>query len=614
MRYNAIFFSTILSISLFFTFSIIDSAQSLPPGVSPQEYEKFQKEMADFQKEFDALSTEEKDSFFKSMDEAVKKIEDLSKTDEGKALLDKLEKGTISDQELDGLINKLVADDNEVKAPDKKVETEKQKEPVRPKQILTSKQEQIIESLNSFIAHTNSFIVKAATVPELPNKFNQWIKKKQIVPKDKNWNTFKADIEQLVLQLSLLLERDIETKEYYHIPELVKNEALKNNIEKVEKNISKLEPLIEEMPLLEVKKMTKESKRAFQRIINEYYEAVSVLKLSDEIKNLLKLFDPVAKKYRETHELARKEAEKQSRKGLAAQDFSSIKSTDDIDYDPRNFSASYPMGNQIKSKPYAYGSSYSKSGYQTPKKPAHIKTDNKKHGSKHVAPGKGPLKPESDAKIGNSKELSSRAKNGTKQPATIDKKLQDDLNLIKLKIEDKMRELQSMIEDNDLVAKLKKEFIDASPIDYTLAVEILPDMSKTINLQKGIIGDIHRLHRKAQSEKVRSDQKRQINTIYDKSKKIIKAFRDEIQNIKSEWDSKKTSIPAAKRYAFFGEIDSDLIDPLGIPSEQPQDLEKQKLQEAHMKIPAPYSLFDIYDQLNEMEKALAEFEKTKLSK
>ena len=82
-------------------------------GMSPQ----LQKEMAEFEKEFAALSPEEQDSFFASLDEAVKKIDDLSKTEDGKAMLAKLESGSITDEELDGLINQLVQEE-----PTKKVE------------------------------------------------------------------------------------------------------------------------------------------------------------------------------------------------------------------------------------------------------------------------------------------------------------------------------------------------------------------------------------------------------------------------------------------------------------------------------------------------------------
>jgi len=107
-----------------------DASQTmgLPPGMSPEKAQQFQHEMAEFQKEFEALSPQEQDEFFQSMDEAVKKIDELSKTPDGKELLNKLEKGTISDEELDKLIGQLVEEEKPKKEPIEEKKEEKPKE------------------------------------------------------------------------------------------------------------------------------------------------------------------------------------------------------------------------------------------------------------------------------------------------------------------------------------------------------------------------------------------------------------------------------------------------------------------------------------------------------
>ncbi len=243
--YCRILFTSVIAGVIFFGTTSLDAQNQFGPfpgqgEMPPAKMQQFQKEMDEFQKEFESLSSEEQDTFFKSMDEAVKKIDDLSKTSEGKELLNKLEKGTISDAELDSLINQLVEEEEAPKKEEVELKKE-EKEPEIPKQILTTAHEKIIDALNSFVAHTNAFILKAATIPEMPSKIKRWERKKQIKLKEKQtWNDLKTAIEQLVEKIGSLLERDPVTKEYYHIDELLKHEVLHNNIVKVQKNIAKM--------------------------------------------------------------------------------------------------------------------------------------------------------------------------------------------------------------------------------------------------------------------------------------------------------------------------------------------------------------------------------------
>ncbi len=567
---------------------------SAPPGMPPAKTQQFQEEMAEFQKEFESLSPKEQDEFFKSMDDAVKKIDELSKTPEGKELLSKLEKGTISDEELDKLINQLV----EEEAPKKeKVEAKKEeKEPELPKQILTTKHEKAIDAINSLIAHTNAFIVKAATIPELPSKIKHWVRKKNITLKSgQTWNSLKTDIERLVEQLSRLLERDPKTKEYYHIDELLKNETLLNNLLKVQKNIAKMEPLAEEMPLLEVKKMKKDSKKAYQTILNEYHEALYILSITDAIKKLFELFDPIAKKYREAEEKAVKEAERLGKPSAGLMRPISMPTTGPEYSPPPRYTppSSYQPSAYIPSE----------NGYfDAPREPIR-----KPATPKRPADGV-PKKKESKGKEGEEDKIESgimRA-NG---------RLQREINDALSKIEDQLKSAVQIIKDNNLIKHLDSSFIDNSPINISLAIEVLPEFDKTLNIQKGLLGDLHQLHRKFKSASMRTSLQKKLSDIYNKKKKDLTGFYDKLDVLQKNWDSKQGTVPADKKYAYFGMRGIEIPVPDEPTEEQLLAINEQKkrLEQARSKVLAPYSLFEIKDLLKKIKATIDNFSKEKLA-
>lgn len=579
-------------------------------GMSPEKTQALQEEMAEFEKEFASLSPEEQDSFFTSLDDAVKKIDDLSKTEEGKEMLSKLETGAITDEELDSLINQLVEEE-----PPKKEEpvTEKkeEKKPEAPKQVLTSKHEKAINAINSLIAHTNSFIVKAATVPEFPSKVKDWIKKKQVtLLGGKAWNTVKTDIERLVEQLSRLLERDPKTTEYYHIDALLKNESLLNNIHKIEKNIAEIEPRAEEIPLLGGKRMKLASKKAYHALLNEYNEALYILNSIDELKKLFTLFDPVAKKYREAEEKAVKQAgsKKQVVYTGASEQYTPSSYEDYGDYAPAS----------------DYGAA---SGYTAPS--TYIPSAApRRYSSLATTPAAGKTPQRRAPQKGKSSSLAAdeKAKDGEahkdekgEEKIQLPKEviaLQEEIDTSVKKIQEKFKEAADLITDNKLVEKIENSFIDASPVDFSVAVELIPDMNKSFNMQKGILGDVHRLHRKLKSVSIRQSVQKKLKRAYDKHKKELDGLYEKLSQLEQNWEEKAKEIPAEKQYAYFGKEDIEVADPEKMENLAPEKLleiqaQKEQLEQTKSKIAAPYSFFDIKSGLEKVKASIDGFAKAK---
>lgn len=238
------------------------------PQLSPAEQRQLEAEMAAFQEEFNKLSPQEQESFYQSMEQAVQKIEELAQTEDGKKLLEKLDKGEISDEELDSLINQLTGEPTKAEA----VEEEPEEvvappEAPKPIKVLSSKEEQALNTLSSLIIATDSFLVKVLAIPEFPGKVKQWHRKGRIswVGKVQSWADLKNDIEKFQTQLGTLIEPDPQTGEYYHLDELLKQESLYNNLRKVESVVSTQEPEIQEVSPLH--KMKSASKKAIQKMI-----------------------------------------------------------------------------------------------------------------------------------------------------------------------------------------------------------------------------------------------------------------------------------------------------------------------------------------------------------
>jgi len=579
-------------------------------GMSPQ----LQKEMAEFEKEFAALSPEEQDSFFASLDEAVKKIDDLSKTEDGKAMLAKLESGSITDEELDGLINQLVQEE-----PTKKVEKpapvkKEEKKPEAPKQVLTSEHEKAINAINSLISHTHSFIVKAASAPEFSSKVNVWKRKKLVALEgSKTWNILKTDIEQFVEKLSRLLERDPKTTEYYHIDALLKNESVLNNLYKVERTIAEIEPRAEEVPLLGEKRMKSASKKAYQSLLNEYNEALYILNSTNELKKLFALFDPVAKKYREAEEKAVKQADRA--KG-------SVYTGASGRYTPSEHEeyGDYGSSDYGSSPAYTAPSTYipsARSGQYGSQAAAF--TDEKESQRAGQKGGKSSAKGKKDD-LGKEAAGDEKKKDeSVKIPQEV-KKLQKEIDDSVKKIEGKLKEAASLISENKMIDKVSTVFIDASPVDFSIAVELIPDLNKTLSMQKGILGDLHQLHRKLKAASTRQSVQKRLKKLYDKYKKELDGLYDALLKTEQEWQANAQHISLEKQYAYFGKEDVAAQEPIEkevqeLVPEKPLDIQvkKEQLDQMKSRIVAPYSLLDIKNGLEKVRAAIDGFAQAKLA-
>ncbi len=637
-------------ITLLVTFTLTAAqrpASPLPPQISEAEMKQMEAEIAEFQKEIESLSPDEQASFFKSMEEAVKKIDDLSKTDEGKALLDKLDKGSISDEELDQLINQIVGQEEENSAAPSPAEQPKEepKPAPKPKQILSSKHEQAIDTINAIIAYSNAFIVKAATVPELPGKITKWQKHTLMDWKPGlTWSKLKTDIEQLVSHLNMVIERDHKTKEYYHIDELLKAESLYNNLKKILHTLSEYEPKIEEISPLH-RNLTKTSKQAFQKILSQYSEALYTLNVIEELKKLVAKFHPKAKVAREEEEKALQKAEVEKNKKLMPGSPITVGSPE-IAYAPRSSKRSPDSAAPTPSHPVYFpssiapiehgvttgttpqGKSKGKKGTDSTKEDKDTEEEEDKKED-----GKDTKKEEKDDKLG---VLKKHAEKLEKKDARVFK----EADKIVDKISDNMKSLADSIAKTKFFAQLDTHIADSSDINFEFVTETMPELMRELSMRRGILGNITQLHDKLKTPAARKKYQEVLQKLFEKYKNTLEMVVNQLTTIESNWATVATTISPSKHYAYFAqekelaepamseeEIDKKLEEIEAQSSSVEEGLEKAvvylhekkqpadiKLDEARRKIPTPVSLFELKKNIIMLRDMITNFDQPMLPK
>ena len=508
------------------------------PEMSEEEMQVLETELNELSK----LSPEEQENFFQAvMDEARESL-----SDDGKELFDRINAGEdISEEDFEKLFEELIPTPEKEKPVEKEVKPELKKEEKKPepKPVITSKHETAIDRINSLITYTNQFIVKSGTVPELPGKIQRWEKKDKINWKSGlTWNGFKAELEKFVMQLNKLLEQDKKSKQFKHLDELLKNETLYNNLSKVEKSVSSLVPQIEEVPPLGAK-MSKESKRAMQKSISEFIEALYKLTLPQELDKLFEICEPKAKEQREAEEAAQKKAAEEAKKpripgrpviaGTPEQDtyFPPVSEPYSPAYDA-GYEPSYDTYDAYNGAPSGLGTLPSADS----KEPSRIGT---------------PIgKPSDEEKTDSLKDKKEVA---TAKPETKDKKAKKtftakepkDLKEAADKISDQLKDLSTTIENSKPLSNidvLLKEDVNIGLVQPGGTISrLIGDSEKVVQL-------IQTMKNKIKSSKALKYYKTKLEKRYDKDAKEITRLVDQIQSA----EKTKATLPIKQQYAYFG--------------------------------------------------------------
>lgn len=561
-----------------------------PAAVDDKEMQQLEAELAEFNKMYENMSEKEKAEFNSMMQDAVEEVR-KGLSDEGKQLFEKLEGGNISDEEIDKLLNELVPSPETAKPaapveePVKEAVVEKPAQKTQPKQVITSKHQKAIDIIRSLITLTNSFIVKAGSLPEFPGDLKNWEKEGSITwKKGQTWNTFKHELEKFVSLLNKLIERDKKTGDYLHLDELLKNESVYNNLSKLEKTISSLEAKIEEISPL-TKKISPDSKAALQKTISQYHEALFTLQLPQDIAQLLEKFEPKAKTMRESQEAAQKKAAEESKRPRipGSPVVGGRADAEGGYYSPSSYSGGYSGG-------YSNGSNTSPS-YEAyipetlgalDTSPAEGKSakGSQMGGSPRSGGNAETQSEEVDGKSDDAKQAD--AKGATRSPQM---KMEENSDAKKLreKIENNIDDVAQAIASSKKLTNISTLAMNNEPIDSELANVVLPEMLNHLtSKRKGILGNLDALKIKINSGKLnRSFYKNSLEQSIKKHEKILAPFMTQVDALEKEWGTISAQVPAVNRFAYFGgEKPKDVF-----TSEQGKEIEKRANEIATENIP-----------------------------
>lgn len=324
----------------------------LAPGEA-QQLEQLEKQlMQEIDQYVGGLSPEEQRKFHEAVEEETRKIEQMKPEE-----LNKYIENTFSG------IEETLKETGAPVTPTKPTEPEKiEEKEIKPEE--TEKQAKAISIIDSLIKHIESYLLKLNAVPDLSAKLPKWARQGRIVgwKPDMTSNSFKKELEAFDQQLHKLKKRDEKNKKYIFLPDVIENEALLNNLAKVNNTLKHWDPQIK-LRTLEFESITVESKKATIQATNTLLEGLTILALPKAIDDIIVKYDPIAKQKREEEEKKRQQALEESKRGQRPGTTRSIGTDSSSDYHP-GYQDDYSSYRGSRSGGYGggYGGGYS-SGY-----------------------------------------------------------------------------------------------------------------------------------------------------------------------------------------------------------------------------------------------------------
>ncbi|BDC34516.1 hypothetical protein Noda2021_04740 [Candidatus Dependentiae bacterium Noda2021] len=268
-------------------------------ALSPEDLKMLNEVEQEINKFVGSLSPEEQKSFWKDVDELTKVM------------------NTMSEEELVKFMEDVFQEENQPK-PEQPVAPVvpapvvppviEQPKPIKPEALKA--QEKALVLIDSLITKINNFIGKTQLIPQLAADIAKWAREDKLKdwPATLSWTQFKKQVEELETKLNKLKDRNPVTNQYKHLDEFIKNEALYNNVSKLNTALTTYEPKIE-LPSFVLEKMTDEAKVALRKVIDNLIEALTVLQIPSDIEAVLEKYEPTAKTIKEQQEELRKRAQ-----------------------------------------------------------------------------------------------------------------------------------------------------------------------------------------------------------------------------------------------------------------------------------------------------------------
>ena len=512
------------------------------------------------------FSPEEQVEFNKALEEVTEMIENMSE-EEFTQFLGEIGEEFPLEEPKEEVIEEKDIKEEEIPTPEPVVKEEK------------GKQSQAILLIDAIITHTNSFVVKIASSPELPGKIEYWGKQGTIKewPSTLQWKDFKQQLERFSQKLYKMKDRDSQTKKYKYIDNFIKDEALYNNLAQLKRQVTTYGPTIE-IPEFGLEKLSAESKQATQKVANAYTEALYILKIPQALEKLFEEYEPVAKKAQAEEEAAEKKALAQAKKKPTPE-------------------RALVAGREEEGVDFGYPRAYTPPTYPTYPSPAYAPTyrpSKREEPTDFKKSGK-PTKPR-PGKPGKPEPTEEEKFEGV--PQVLEKKDFESEGML-VKIETRLEEIANRIEKNEKFKNIEDYLTSDKPVDHSFAVIEIHTIKQGISK---VISNIKALNRKVQllGSVQKKYYKEELKSLVDKYKEPLKKIADAINAIQEKIETDAAfdkSIFDDKKYAYLG--DEQAI----------ARIQKRAPGEKTIKddIPHPTSLYELKDTIEDLIKTVKDF-------
>lgn len=186
--------------------------------------------------------------------------------------------------------------------------------PIVSKAPLTTAEEKALALLTSLIDYTDDFLVKTDNILDMERRFSNWASQNKLsgVGAGITWEKQKDSIIDLRQHISDLKKTDLKTGKYLFIDAFIKNTALYNQLEQLNKQLETYEPRII-VSSFGIEKLSDAAKEALKQSLSAYGASLQATKA--DIKKLFEEIGPELAKIKEEEKKLTEKAQAESAKG-----------------------------------------------------------------------------------------------------------------------------------------------------------------------------------------------------------------------------------------------------------------------------------------------------------
>jgi hypothetical protein len=277
-------------INLIFNIPWMQAQKGLPIQITEEALKQAEEEIETFRA---SLSAEDREKFDNDVVELTKALENMS------------------EKELEEFFTQLAQAEQETPAPAEPEpikptpitpqEQAQHAEPTPTKKIETKPAEQLIDDI---ITRIDSFLLKTAIIEDFAYKVSKWQRNEKIIATEQplRWSSLQYDVQLFKQRLLKLKDKDPKTKEFRYIFDFMDDKEVIEKLHEFSASLATYEPTIIIGTKTGLQSLSKASKGALRKVIDNIITTIYTDKISEKIDKIFEKYEPTAKKIKENEE------------------------------------------------------------------------------------------------------------------------------------------------------------------------------------------------------------------------------------------------------------------------------------------------------------------------